>query len=117
MKRLAGQRALVTGASSGIGQEIARKLAAEGASVILTARRLDRLETLAEQLRTEHGVTVEALQSDLEDPAAPQQLFDATEGALCIDGRLTKISDELEWTYDWANPMACLLYTSPSPRD
>ncbi|MBK6579352.1 MAG: SDR family oxidoreductase [Sandaracinaceae bacterium] len=81
MKRLAGQRALVTGASSGIGQEIARKLAAEGASVILTARRLDRLETLAEQLRTEHGVTVEALQSDLEDPAAPQQLFDATEGA------------------------------------
>lgn len=30
----------------------------------------------------------------------------ATENALCIDGRLTKISDELEWTYDWANPMA-----------
>jgi hypothetical protein len=30
----------------------------------------------------------------------------ATENALCIDGHLTKISEELEWTYDWANPMA-----------
>ena len=30
----------------------------------------------------------------------------ATENALCIDGRLTKLSDELEWTYDWSNPMA-----------
>lgn len=81
MKRLAGQRALVTGASSGIGGEIARKLAAEGANLVLTARRLDRLDALAEKLRAEHGVTVETLQSDLEDPAAPQGLFDATEGA------------------------------------
>jgi hypothetical protein len=81
MPRLSGQTALVTGASSGIGTEIARKLAAEGAHLVLTARRLERLDALAEELRAKHGVTVVTLASDLEDPAAPQQLFDATEGA------------------------------------
>lgn len=81
MQRLSGQRALVTGASSGIGTEIARKLAAEGAHLVLTARRLERLTALADELRAKHGVTVETLVSDLEDPAAPQQLYDATEGA------------------------------------
>ncbi|MCA9536484.1 MAG: SDR family oxidoreductase [Myxococcales bacterium] len=81
MQRLTGQRALVTGASSGIGTEIARKLAAEGANLVLTARRLERLDELAVELRQKHGVTVDTVASDLEDPAAPQQLFDATEGA------------------------------------
>lgn len=81
MSRLTGQRALVTGASSGIGTEIARRLAAEGAHLVLTARRLPRLTALAEELRTKHGVEVDTLVTDLEDPAAPEQLFDATEGS------------------------------------
>jgi uncharacterized protein len=48
-------RALVTGASSGIGTEFAKRLAQEGHDLILVARRRDRLEGLAEQLRRDFG--------------------------------------------------------------
>ncbi|MET0351624.1 MAG: SDR family NAD(P)-dependent oxidoreductase, partial [Rhizobacter sp.] len=48
---LAGRLALVTGASSGLGRHFAATLAASGAHVVLAARRLDRLEALAEELR------------------------------------------------------------------
>lgn len=63
--RLQGKRALVTGASSGIGEAIARALAAQGADLILVARREDRLVALAEQLQAAHGVEVWPLVSDL----------------------------------------------------
>ncbi len=68
--------ALITGASSGIGAAIAREYARRGVPLILTARRLDRLETLAESLRPQ--VQVACLPADLADPAAPQALFDET---------------------------------------
>jgi len=64
----------VTGASSGLGAEFARELAAAGHGVTLVARRGPRLEELAAQLRAEHGVRVEALARDLTDPAARAQL-------------------------------------------
>ncbi|AYF74055.1 SDR family oxidoreductase [Nocardia yunnanensis] len=63
--RLAGNTALITGASAGIGAEIARTLAAEGCHLHLAARSKDRLEELAETLRAEHGVRVVAHPVDL----------------------------------------------------
>ncbi len=62
--------ALVTGASSGLGAEFARQLAARGHGVALVARRVARLEGLAADLRSRHGVRAEPLACDLTDPAA-----------------------------------------------
>ena len=71
--------ALVTGASSGIGSEIARELARRGHGLTLVARRRDRLEELAGALSSEHGVRVEALPCDLTDPAARAGLTERVE--------------------------------------
>jgi short-subunit dehydrogenase len=65
---------LVTGASSGIGAEIARQLAARGRGVTLTARRKDRLEELAGELSERHGVRAETVACDLSSPAARKRM-------------------------------------------
>jgi hypothetical protein len=75
-----GRWALVTGASAGIGVALARELARNGAKLILTARRKDRLEALAAELRTK-GTEVRVISADLTQPDAPQAIFDATAGA------------------------------------
>ncbi len=75
-----GKWALITGASAGIGEALAVELAKAGVHLVLTARRKDRLEALQSRLQTEFSIQAEVIVADLEDPAAPQLIFDATEG-------------------------------------
>jgi short-subunit dehydrogenase len=70
-----GKWALVTGASAGIGQALARELAAGGTNLVLTARRKDRLEEFAAELRAKHNIRTEVFAADLAQKDAPGEIF------------------------------------------
>jgi short-subunit dehydrogenase len=72
--------ALITGASSGIGAELAKLCAKDGYAVILVARRVDRLANLAERLARENGVPARAIAADLADAAAREAVYEQTRG-------------------------------------
>lgn len=81
-----GSAALVTGASSGIGADIARSLASRGHSLLLAARRGDRLRELADELAASHGVRAEPITADLQDRASRAGLVErAGELGLVVD--------------------------------
>lgn len=80
VRKWAGKWALVTGASAGIGLELARQLASAGANLVLTARRTDRMQTLAAEFAAKHSTKVEICGADLTETGAPEQIYAFTSG-------------------------------------
>jgi short-subunit dehydrogenase len=73
------ETALITGASSGIGTEFARLLAARQFDLVITARRKDRLEDLRTNLSQQHGICVTAIENDLGTAEGAEQLYAAVQ--------------------------------------
>lgn len=69
--------ALVTGASMGIGKELAKIFAADGRDLVLVARTEDKLRGLAIELEAEYGITAHVLPADLTKPSAPAEIFES----------------------------------------
>ena len=71
------KRAVITGASSGIGMELARLFAANGYDLIVTARRVERLQLLADELGKAHAISVNIIRMDIAQPFAAAELWQA----------------------------------------
>jgi short-subunit dehydrogenase len=74
-----GKWAVVTGASAGIGRALAGELASGGTNLVLTARRRDRLESLAQELTAKHSIEAQIIVADLAQATAPKEIFQFTE--------------------------------------
>jgi Short-chain alcohol dehydrogenase of unknown specificity len=105
MRSLDGKQVVITGASAGIGRASAVACAAAGADVTIGARRLDRLETIAAELRDVHDVSATPVQTDVTDSADVERLMEvaAADGGvdvvvanagLATEGTVEELSDE-----------------------
>ena len=72
---------LITGASSGIGEEFARRYAAQKKDLVLVARNQDKLNKLAEEFTSQHGIRVTVFALDLSEPDAAERLWEETNRA------------------------------------
>lgn len=103
---LNNRRVLVTGASSGLGREMAVQLARDHhANLVLVARRTDRLQELKAELESAYAVCCDVIAADLSDPAAVDRLYEeATAGgevhAVVLNAGITHFGKHLE--LDWA---------------
>lgn len=97
-KKIAGKVVIVTGASAGIGEATAREFARAGAAVVLAARREERLERLAQEIRAAGGVAL-PIPTDLTDKEQITHLVQAT---LSKFGRIDVLANIAGWgRYDW----------------
>lgn len=71
------ETALITGASMGIGRELAKIFASDGRDLVLVARSEDKLQSLASELENEHGIVARVVPADLTDPESPARIFAA----------------------------------------
>lgn len=111
--------ALVTGASAGIGAAFARILASHGYDLALTARRAERLDALAEEIRLRHGVETFAVAADLAAPEGPGRILDhlAAHGRT-VDALVNNAGYGLPGTYaetDWADQAAFIQVMVTAP--
>lgn len=105
---LSGKTVLITGASQGIGEGVARSFAAEGCRLKLTARRAGVLEALADALRREFSAQVDVFALDLAAPSAASELAERVgdvniliNNAGVIPGGDLKSIDEVAWRAGW----------------
>ena len=126
---VAGKRVLLTGASSGIGRELAKVLAARGASLAIAARRRPLLESLAEEISASGGRPPAVFEADLARPGAARELADASREALGgidvlvnnagggVGGRIAAVGDREEgreaFEINYWSPLALIQALAP----
>ena len=96
---------LITGASSGLGKDFAQEYAKTKQNLILVARRKDRLDELANKLRSEHGVMVEVFSVDLSDDGAVQTFLDNLDPNWFIDRLINNAGFGWHGPYEDSDPI------------